>query len=351
MKRVIVDECVGAQSVLMQRFRQSLAPAQPVEFVRLGEVHRAIPDVELLRRLLGPDTILLTMDRVLHNQVCDLGFRSYTLDAQGNLRRKKLPGIPTAKPVTIPRSGELKSDYVHPVHPLARALKQGMTERAFKRYQTRRRRIRSYFGSEANIASVSLTIGAQVTAKGSLCGYYLRLAGKSGVKGLQASEGYGISSASKSSPGWCVIHGLRELYLLQLETVPTQIYLIPPASLALCEGLPERLDCAGATADVQALHRLLKGLAAVEIFPCAKGPFFERMERKLQQLACSRSNEVVAVTFDRIISALNDHPALSQSTSKTDIASQGNTNRLLLDTGIASPTNGLNRRCDTSNPT
>ena len=78
--RVIVDECVGAQSALMQRFRPTLPPAQPVEFVRLGEVHRAIPDVELLRRLLGPDTILLTIDRILHNQVCDLGFRSYTLD-------------------------------------------------------------------------------------------------------------------------------------------------------------------------------------------------------------------------------------------------------------------------------
>ena len=190
----------------MQRFRQMLAPAQQVELVRLAESHRGIPDVELLRRLLGPDTVLLTTDRVLHNQVCDLGFCSYTLDQQGNLRRKKLPRIRAPKPVASASRGELKLDYVHPSHPLARALKQGMTEKAFERYRTRRRRIRSYFGSEANIASAALTIGAKGTAKGWLCGYYLRLAGKSGVKGLQASEGYSNSPAPEARPAWCVIH-------------------------------------------------------------------------------------------------------------------------------------------------
>src|ERR1043166_528885 len=113
MIRAIVDECVGPESALMQRFRQALAPTQRVDFIRLAECHRGIPDVEL-RRLLGPDTILLTMDRVLHNQVCDLGFRSYTLDEQGNLCRNKLPGIRAAMPFASPGRGELKSDYVHP---------------------------------------------------------------------------------------------------------------------------------------------------------------------------------------------------------------------------------------------
>jgi len=302
--RVIVDECVGPESALMQRFRQMLAPAQQVELVRLAESHRGIPDVELLRRLLGPDTVLLTSDRVLHNQVCALGFRSYTLDQQGNLRRKKLPRIRAPKPVASASRGELKLDYVHPTHPLAQVLKQGMTEKAFERYRTRRRRIRSYFGSESNIASAALTIGAKGTTKGWLCGYYLRLAGKSGVEGLQASEGYSNSPAPEARPAWCVIHALRELYLLQLETVPTQIYIIPPASHALCERFLKQADVAGTTTEGKALRRLLKGLAAVRVYPCAKGPFFERMERKLQQLAHSQSNEFVAVDFNGIINAL-----------------------------------------------
>ena len=305
--RVIIDECVGAESALMQRFRQMLAPAQQVEFVRVAQCHRGIPDLEL-RRLLGPETILLTADRVLHNQICDLGFCSYTLDEQGNLRRGKLPGIRAATPIASPSRGELKSDYVHPAHPLARALKEGMPEKAFERYRTRRRRIRSYFGSEANIASAALTIGHKGSPKGWLCGYFLKLAGHSGVKGLQASEGYSISPAAEAKPVWCLIHALRELYLLQLETVPAQLFIIPPASLALCESLMQQAGDTGTIAEVQALTRLLKGLAAVQVFPCAKGPFFERMERKLQQLACSRSNELVAVEFGRITRVLNGVP-------------------------------------------
>jgi len=293
----------------MQRFRQALAPTQRVDFIRLAECHRGIPDVEL-RRLLGPDTILLTMDRVLHNQVCDLGFRSYMLDEQGNLRRKKMSGIRAPRPVASPSRGELKPDYVHPSHPLARVLKQGMTEQAFERYRTRRRRIRSYFGSEASITSAALTIGAKGTAKGWLCGFFLRLAGSSGVKGLPASEGYCISPALEANPAWCVIHAMRELYLLQLEAAPTQIYIIPPASLALCESLVEPVDEAAITAEDKALRRLLTGLAALQVLPCAKGPFFERMERKLQQLACFRSNELVPVDFGRIIGALDEHAAL-----------------------------------------
>jgi len=101
-----------------------------------------------------------------------------------------------------------------------------------------------------------------------------------------------------------VIHALRELYLLQLETVPTQIYIIQPASHALCESLMQQAGGDRTPAEGEALRRLLQGLAAVQVFPCAKGPFFERMERKLQQLAHSQSNELVAIDFDGIINAL-----------------------------------------------
>jgi len=304
--RVIVDECVGPGSALMDRFQAMFAPTQRVEFVRLTECHRGIPDVEVLRQLLGPDTILLTNDRVLHNQACDLGFRSFTLDDQGNIRRKKLPGISAAEPVAIAGRSELKSDYVHPPHPLARALKQDLSEKAFERYRTRRRRIRSYFGAETNIAGAAVTIGAAAAGKGWLCGFALKLAGKSGVKGLHASEGYSLSPTAQATPAWCVIHALRELYLLQLEAVPAQLYIIPAASLALCEKLLGSPAPAGAIADTQALCRLLKGLAAVQLLPCAKGPFRDRMDRKLAQLARSHSNELVAVPFAQIVTALNN---------------------------------------------
>ena len=277
------------------------------EFLWLAQAHRGIPDVEL-RRLLGLETILLTTDRVLHNQVCELGFHSYTLDEHGNLRRRELPGVRAPKQISVPRQGELKSDYVHPPYPLAQALKHGMTEKAFKHYKTRRRRIRSYFGSAHNIASVALTVGATNTAKGSLSGYFLRLAGKAGIKLLQATEGYSVSSARAEDPACCIIHALRELYLLQLESIPAQIYIIPPASLALCESLMKLEDGCPTTEAGKCLQRLLKGTATAGILPCVKGHLFERMQRKLQQLTSARTNEVVTVEWASVISAINEQP-------------------------------------------
>jgi hypothetical protein len=49
---------------------------------------------------------------------------------------------------------------------------------------------------------------------------------------------------------------------------------------------------------------LLKGLIAVQLLPCAKGPFHEGMDRKLEQLARSPSNELVTIPFGQIITAL-----------------------------------------------
>jgi hypothetical protein len=97
--RVIVDEGVEASSVLVKRFAQTLAPGQEVAWTYLSQQHRAIPDNLVVGRLLGPGAVLLTRDRVLHNQACDLGFRSYMLDEQGNLRRHKIPGIQAPKPL------------------------------------------------------------------------------------------------------------------------------------------------------------------------------------------------------------------------------------------------------------
>ena len=55
--RIIVDECVGSDSPLVAKFQAMLSPTQPVEFVRLAERHRAIPDVEVLRQVLGLDAV------------------------------------------------------------------------------------------------------------------------------------------------------------------------------------------------------------------------------------------------------------------------------------------------------
>src|SRR6266567_9255793 len=87
--RVVLDECVSPDSILARRFRASLRPGQQFEFCLLSKAHRGIPDSDILRRLLGHGTVLLTQDRVLHNQACKLGLTSFTLDSQGELMQKQ----------------------------------------------------------------------------------------------------------------------------------------------------------------------------------------------------------------------------------------------------------------------
>jgi hypothetical protein len=70
---------------------------------------------------------------------------------------------------------------IAPRHSIASALKAGLNERALKKYRTRRRRIRSYFGSESNISQVALTVGAKMARQGHISGFFLGTAGYSGV--------------------------------------------------------------------------------------------------------------------------------------------------------------------------
>ena len=160
MLRVVLDECVGLDSLLARQFKRSLRPDQAVEFALIAKAHRAIPDSEILGKLLGLGTVLLTSDRVLHNQACDLGLRSYTLNARGELIQNKLPDVRAPRAIPARGGDVLKTDYTHGPNSIASALKAGLDERAFKKYRTRRRRIRSYFGSESNISQVALTVGA-----------------------------------------------------------------------------------------------------------------------------------------------------------------------------------------------
>lgn len=114
-------------------------------------------------------------------------------------------------------------------------LKRGLTEKQFKRYRTARRRIRSHFGSEAAISQVSVTVGSKLSERGLLCGFVLSVAGNSGVKGLRASEGYCRPAKGVTDTACSIIHVLRDQYLLQLEQVRTELFVISPSELEFTE--------------------------------------------------------------------------------------------------------------------
>ena len=135
MKRVIVDENVGRNSSLWHEFQRILG-GQPWDYVFLSEVHPGIPDVEILDKLLQPNTVLLTGDCVLHERAIQQGIRSYTLDQQGQLTRRRQPTVKVSRPLAQSVYTDLQDDYRHKAdHELTGRLKSGLSEKQFKRYR------------------------------------------------------------------------------------------------------------------------------------------------------------------------------------------------------------------------
>ncbi len=303
--RLIVDENAGPNTPVWEAFQRKFG-GQVWECVFLAQAHAGIPDVEILDKLLTADTVLLTGDRVLHMRALAQGCHSYTLDPHGNLTSQPLPGVrpPHRPPMSV--YGELQEDYRGaPRSDLSAGLRRGLTDAQLKRYRTARRRIRSHFGAAAAIAQVSVTIGATLTPSGLLCGFAFRLAGNSGVKGLKATEGYCTGVGGEVDAACPVLCALRELYLLELEPVRTELFVIPPRSLDLSRTL---LAGGSSTAGPlpAALQRLLGGLAAVSVHPCMKGPFHDGMSSKLAALTRGPTNEVVRFDFARLAQAVRE---------------------------------------------
>jgi hypothetical protein len=200
---------------------------------------------------------------------------------------------------------DLQDDYRHKVdHEITGRLKSGLTEKQLKRYRTARRRIRSHFESARAISQVAVTVGSKTTRRGFLCGFVFQVAGNSGQKGLRASEGYCLPTAGDANAAYPVIHALRDLYLLQLEQVPTEVFVIPPMSLELSRRM---LDSeAGEITESLAgsLNRLLQAVSCLSLHPCVKGRFFDSMQRKLEQLDRTGSNEVTRVDFSQLAKLL-----------------------------------------------
>jgi hypothetical protein len=200
-RKVVVDENAGPGSPVWEQFQRTLGDLSS-DYLSITDKYPGIPDVEILDKLLSADTILLTGDRVLHCQAIERGFRSYTLNEQGQLTRRRLAGV-VLSPLPQSVHRELHSDYRYQsTSDLPQRLKAELTEKQLKGYRTARRRIRSHFGSADAISQVSVTIGSKQTERGLLCGFVLQVAGHSGVAGLRASEGYCLSVDGLAEAAW-----------------------------------------------------------------------------------------------------------------------------------------------------
>lgn len=303
--RVIVDNAINDKSILWHAFQDWLGD-KPAEYLFLEKAHKGIPDVEILDKLITKSTILLTLDRVLHNRACNLGMRSFTLNSQGQMQKRRLQNIIEPRGTTAPSVlKELKRDYNTPVSELTLKLTKGLSPKELKSFRTRRRRIRSYFGSAANLSSVAMTIDATTIKEKVLCGYAIKIAGHVGVKGLRASEGYCVTSVEGYDPAYPAVHALCASFYLHLDHVPTELFIISEETLNLCKALmsatPERVT----QPSHRALQEMLRGISELQLSPCIKGYFYENMKQKLRQLSSLQSNEVRAIDFGEIVRKTN----------------------------------------------
>ena len=299
MLTIIVDENLHETSPLMEIFRKSpLGRKDGVVVAFLNELHPGIPDVEILTKILNEQTILVTMDCVLHMQALARGFRSFTLDSQGDLTERPLAGVPLK---SVPQSTHkrLQESYHPEQNPLASAMKQGLTEKKIEAYRTARRRIRSHFGSASAISAVSITIGCTPTARGMLSGFAFNLEGTSGVKGLRGREGYYLAEPALDDPTLPLLTALRDVFLLQLDQVRASLYIMNEQVLQLCREVQAMTN-----APQPELHHwlwvMLRSKPALSVLPCSKGPFHDAMRSKLRSLQSLASNEIQMLNYGEI---------------------------------------------------
>jgi hypothetical protein len=300
IERIVVDECVGLDSPLVDLLRQRLGQSlgeRKAEILLLGAAHPGIPDIEILDKLLDVNSVLLTVDRVLHNRALARGFRSFVDTPETGLTDRRLAHVSVPDKRLPVANGALRDNYHHVSSPDAQSIRrctyEFLSEKQIKQFRTKRRRIRAHFGSPDNILASALTIGQRRTAQGLIGGYVLKVDARDGVKALfPASESYFFDPSGKEllqATCWALLH----LFELLLQEYPVSLYITDGAALARCKTLIQ--EQAAAATDVERMaKRLLAAVARPTPIECTKGRFFDRLNEKLGQLTRFTSNELVA---------------------------------------------------------
>src|SRR5438067_8558051 len=125
IERVVVDECVGQESKLLDQLRRRLRQG-PVELLFLATEHPGIPDIEILDKVLNDRSVLLTQDCVLHNLAIGRGFRSFVHTPESGLTDRRLAHV-CIPDKALPVSGApLRDNYAPPADPEVQAIRRGL---------------------------------------------------------------------------------------------------------------------------------------------------------------------------------------------------------------------------------
>ena len=298
VSRLIIDEAVSREAV--DRFRKFAKGKNcwSDEHLRIKDRHPGMPDGEILHHLLDKTTVFLTTDRPMHNTVLSKGLRSWYVSQDGEFRGNFLKGIAAVPDSKLQvRTEEARESY-HQDQPAIRPAVMPEHEGRLKKLRVKRRRIRAHFGGQDNMGAASVTLSVRDLGPKALIGIRLKVSGRvQGVKGLDASESYveeTIPPEHRDAAAHC--HALIVILQLMLHELEVQVYY-DTERMSKASPLPVQDGSGGYD---PFLSELQACVPSIEYIPTVKGPFIERMRRKLDDLARKRTNEIMPGGLDEM---------------------------------------------------
>lgn len=296
-KQIIIDESFPNNQVESLSKHLKRKNIKYSNFYFISQKHPGMPDQQIIQLLLNKTTVLITMDRPLHNTVIKKGLKSFYFNGD-NFSLKPLKGV---KPIKLPpqvkkdlqpkaQYAEQKTEIRHLVLPKA--------ERNLKKLRTKRRRIRNYFGGIDNMDMAAVTVSFESFKSSMLIGIRIKISSNTGAKALDASESY-ISEEVKPENRAIIAMSYALILPIQLmlNHVKTIIYY---DTRTFTE--PDIFQSNGELNQYQFMYKkLLESFPKIEFQPSAKGFFIERLRRKLDDLSMFSSNEIVQGSISEMI--------------------------------------------------
>lgn len=301
--QIIVDEAVPNEAAT--RFQSFLEKRgfKKLEMLFIKDKHPGMPDSQILHHLLNQQTILLTTDRPLHNKVLSLRLKSYYTD-RNSFTGRKLKGIRIPKDFEVNKKNlELKESY-HLPETAIRPLLLPSSEKRLKNLRTKRRRIRNHFGGQDHLEQVAITVSWKSVKSSTLFGIKFKVSSNIGLKALDASESYIRETVPPENRNIVALNFALILAIqLMLHFVKIQVYYDSPK----IDDPANYLKNSPPIPQGELFCELAKNFPELEFIPSTKGPFIERLRTKLNNLAASNSNEIVAGNIAEIVKKVQDY--------------------------------------------
>lgn len=296
-KIIIIDESFPNNQIesLSKHLKRKNIKYSSLYFI--SQKHPGMPDHQIIQLLLNKKTVLITMDRPLHNTVLKKGYKSFFFNGD-NFSPKPLKGVRSIKlPPQVKKDLKPKEQYAEQKTEI-RHLVLPKAERSLKKLRTKRRRIRNYFGGLDNMGMAAVTVSFESFKASILIGVRIKISSNTGAKALDASESY-ISEEAKpenraiTAMSYALILPIQ----LMLNHVKTIIYFDTRTFTD-----PNVFQGNGKLGQYQFLFKKLLGsFPKIEFQPSAKGFFIERLRRKLNDLTMLDSNEIVQGSISEMI--------------------------------------------------